>query len=129
MLRKIAFSGMILLLHHLVAAAQLDRWQQRVKYAMNVVMDVQTNRFTGEQTLVYTNNSPDTLDKVFYHLYWNAFQPGSMMDNRSRELGKVLLGGRRGREEPDWDSRVKDRILHLTPEEIGYPNPVPHGLS
>ena len=121
MRKKIVLTaGIVLLLHQLSLFAQPDRWQQRVKYTMDVQMDVVTNRFTGSQTLTYTNNSPDTLDKVFYHLYWNAFQPGSMMDNRSRELGKVLLGGRRGREEPDWDSRVKDRILHLTPEEIGY---------
>ena len=121
MRKKIVLTGgIILLLHHLSLFAQPDRWQQRVKYTMDVQMDVVTNRFTGSQTLTYTNNSPDTLEKVFYHLYWNAFQPGSMMDNRSRELGKVLIGGRRGREEPDWDSRVKDRILHLTPEEIGY---------
>src|SRR6201996_7837998 len=119
MINRILFAGAIFL-YCLPASAQPDRWQQRVKYVMNVKMDVQTNRFTGSQTLTYTNNSPDTLDKVFYHLYWNAFQPGSMMDDRSRELGKVLIGGRRGREEPDWDGRVKDRILHLTPEEIGY---------
>src|SRR5579872_3838020 len=72
-------------------SAQPDRWQQRVKYTMNVVMDVTTNRFTGNQTLAYTNNSPDTLTKVFYHLYWNAFQPGSMMDTRSRELGQTVF--------------------------------------
>ncbi len=100
-------------------SAQPDRWQQRVKYTMDVNMDVNTNRFTGSQTLVYTNNSPDTLFKVFYHLYWNAFQPGSMMDNRSRELGKITYG-RHGNEVQDWDPRVKDRILNLKPDEIGY---------
>jgi hypothetical protein len=105
----------------LSVSAQPDRWQQRVKYTMNVNVDVPTNRFAGSQTLEYTNNSPDTLYKVFYHLYWNAFQPNSMMDSRSRELGKIVYStGRRGREEPDWDSRVKDRILHLGPDEIGY---------
>jgi hypothetical protein len=119
MRKTIVLSGVVLLLHHLSVSAQPDRWQQRVKYTMNVQMDVQTNRFAGSQTLAYTNNSPDTLYKVFYHLYWNAFQPGSMMDSRSRELGKILIG-RRGLEDPDWDSRVKDRIQHLSPEEVGY---------
>src|SRR3982750_2259803 len=64
----------------IAAAAQPDRWQQRVKYTMNIDMNVETNRFTGTQKLEYSNNSPDTLNRVFYHLYWNAFQPGSMMD-------------------------------------------------
>src|SRR5437762_7532888 len=100
----------------LLAFAQPDRWQQRVKYSMNIEMNVQTNRFTGKQKLEYTNNSPDTLTRVFYHLYFNAFQPGSMMDTRSRRQG--TMSGPGGR--PDWDQRVKDRILTLQPEEIGY---------
>jgi len=96
-------------------SAQPDRWQQRVKYNMNVDVDVNTNLINGIQKLEYTNNSPDKLDRVFFHLYWNAFQPGSEMDVRSRELGKIIINGR-----PDWDSRVKDRISKLTPSEIGY---------
>ncbi|HTR28366.1 MAG TPA: M1 family metallopeptidase [Puia sp.] len=121
MITKIVFFGLAACLVRVQATAQPDRWQQRVKYTMNVSMDVQTNRFTGTQTLAYTNNSPDTLGRVFYHLYWNAFQPGSMMDTRSRELGKITFNtGRRGGEQQDWDSRVKDRILNLKPEEIGY---------
>jgi hypothetical protein len=101
--------------------SQPNRWQQRVKYAMDVDVNVTTNRFTGKQKLEYTNNSPDTLWQVFYHLYWNAFQPNSMMDSRSRELGKNLVGGERhGDGQRDWDSRVKDRIFNLKPEEIGY---------
>src|SRR5450755_3521794 len=95
--------------------AQPDRWQQRVKYNMNVEVDVNTNGFIGIQKLEYTNNSPDKLDRVFFHLYWNAFQPGSEMDVRSQELGKILINGR-----PDWDSRVKDRISKLSPSETGY---------
>jgi len=52
-------------------------WQQAVKYKMNVEMDVETFQYSGDQELVYTNNSPDVLKRVFYHLYFNAFQPGS----------------------------------------------------
>ena len=95
--------------------AQSDRWQQRVKYNMNIDVDVKTNRFNGKQKLVYTNNSPDVLSKLFYHLYFNAFQPNSSMDVRSQELGKIQVNGR-----PDWDGRVKDRISKLTEAEIGY---------
>jgi hypothetical protein len=104
-----------LLLPATIAFAQPDRWQQRVKYTMDINLDVTTNRFTGKQKLEYTNNSPDTLKRVFYHLYWNAFQPNSMMDMRSRELGNIRIG-----DQSDWDGRVRDRILKLKPEEIGY---------
>lgn len=106
---------LLLLLTVVVSHAQPDRWQQRVKYAMSIDMNVQTNRFTGKQKLEYSNNSPDTLTRVFYHLYFNAFQPGSMMDTRSRRQGTIQAG--RG---ADWDMRVRDRIQNLKPDEIGY---------
>ncbi|MBK9959665.1 MAG: M1 family metallopeptidase [Chitinophagaceae bacterium] len=95
--------------------AQPGRWQQRANYTMHIDMDVQTNRFTGKQRIEYFNNSPDKLNRLFYHLYFNAFQPGSSMDVRSRELGKTLFNNR-----PDWDTRVKDRISKLKDDEIGY---------
>ena len=84
---------------------------------MDINMDVTTNKFTGKQKLEYTNNSPDTLYKLFYHLYWNAFQPNSMMDQKSLYLGSLSLNN-----QPDWDPRVKDRISKLKPDEIGYQN-------
>lgn len=101
--------------------AQPNRWQQHIQYQIQVTMNVENNRLTGTETIRYTNNSPDTLNRVFFHLYWNAFQPGSMMDVRSRELGKVVLGtDRNGNAYYDWDPRVRDRISQLKPDEIGY---------
>ena len=82
-------------------------WQQHVDYAMEIDMDVNTFKFTGTQKLVYTNNSPDVLNKVYYHLYFNAFQPGSEMDVRSRTIA-------------DPSPKIGDRISKLNPDEIGY---------
>lgn len=78
-------------------------WQQHVDYTMDIDMDVETYRYTGTQELVYTNNSPDVLDRVFYHLYFNAFQPGSEMDHRVQAL-------------TPWDNRIS----MLQPDETGY---------
>jgi len=89
------------------AFAQPDRWQQRVEYQMDIDFDHTTHRFTGTQHITYFNNSPDTLTRVFYHLYFNAFQPGSMMDVRSLTIA-------------DPDKRVGDRISKLSDTEIGY---------
>jgi hypothetical protein len=82
-------------------------WQQRVQYKMDIDFDDKKGQFEGKQMLRYTNNSPDDLNKVYYHLYFNAFQPNSMMDTRSRTI-------------VDPDGRVKDRILHLDKKETGY---------
>lgn len=89
------------------AFSQSDRWQQRVEYQMDIDFDVKTHQFQGVQKLRYYNNSPDTLYRVFYHLYFNAFQPGSMMDWQNRN---PLTG----------DSRVSNRISNLKPEEQGW---------
>jgi len=82
-------------------------WQQHVDYSMSVDVDVTNWQYTGTQKLIYTNHSPDTLTQVFYHLYFNAFQPGSEMDVRSRTIA-------------DPDRRVGDRIAALTPAEQGF---------
>ncbi len=87
--------------------AKSSYWQQHVDYTMDIDMNVKTYQYKGTQKLVYTNNSPDELNKVFYHLYFNAFQPGSQMDVRSRNI-------------KDPDKRVGDRISKLSPSEIGY---------
>jgi hypothetical protein len=73
---------------------------------MNVSVDVKTFEFSGNQEIVYTNNSPDTIRKVYYHLYFNAFKPGSQMDVRSLNIS-------------DPDRRVKDRISKLKKSEEG----------
>lgn len=82
-------------------------WQQEVEYEMDIDVDVENHQLNGTQKLTYQNNSPDTLRRVFYHLYFNAFQPNSMMDVRSRTI-------------EDPDSRVRDRIQKLPKDEIGY---------
>ena len=101
-------------------SAQADRWQQHINYNIKASLDVNTNIVKGTEDIVYINNSTDTLRKVYFHLYWNAFQPNSSMDVRSRELGKNTMTSRRGDVIKDWDARVTDRIQKLTPTEIGY---------
>jgi hypothetical protein len=102
------------------ANAQADRWQQHINYTIKAGLDVNTNIVKGTEEIVYDNNSTDTLKKVYFHLYWNAFQPNSVMDIRSRELGKNTMTNRRGDVVKDWDARVTDRIEKLSPTEIGY---------
>lgn len=94
-----------------MSAQNTGYWQQHVDYTMDVNMDVETYQYTGNQKLVYTNNSPDQLDRVFYHLYYNAFQPGSEMDIRLQNI-------------KDPDKRMmedgKSRIASLSESEMGY---------
>ena len=50
------------------AQNRTNYWQQHVDYKMDVIMDVKNYQYKGKQELVYTNNSADTLKKVYYHL-------------------------------------------------------------
>lgn len=105
-MKKLAF--LLFFVSAAVAAqAPPGYWQQQADYTMDIDMDVNTFQYKGKQKLVYTNNSPDELNSVYYHLYFNAFQPNSQMDVRSRNI-------------KDPDRRVGDRISKLSPTEIGY---------
>ena len=99
--------------------AQDNHWQQQADYQMNVTMNVKNFQYKGVQKVTYINNSPDTLTTVFFHLYFNAFQPNSEMDANLQTL-------------PDPDGRMatnvgtpqrpiyESRIAKLNPDEIGY---------
>ncbi|WP_366185819.1 M1 family metallopeptidase [Flavobacterium ovatum] len=92
-------------------------WQQHVDYKMDVFMDVEKFQYKGNQQLIYTNNSADTLKKVYYHLYNNAFQPGSEMDARLHNIkdpdARMTGKAKNGKE---------NLIKNLKPDEIGYLN-------
>ncbi|MEY3620444.1 MAG: hypothetical protein RLZZ391_810 [Bacteroidota bacterium] len=119
MLKKYAFFALLAMATSTSLFAQPERWQQQINYKIDAALDVQKNTIKGTEEILYTNNSTDTLHKVYFHMYWNAFQPNSNMDARSRELGKTTFTNRRGDEVKDWDMRVRDRIQNLKPEEYG----------
>ncbi|MDO4728048.1 MAG: M1 family metallopeptidase [Bacteroidota bacterium] len=98
---------------------QEKRFQQKASYRMEVDVDVKTYKYKGTQEIVYQNNSSDTLYRVFYHLYNNAFQPGSEMDVRlqtiadpDKRMTKTFT--------KDNNKVAQSRISTLTQEQIGY---------
>ncbi|MFT4983502.1 MAG: hypothetical protein ACI9Q9_000539 [Flavobacterium sp.] len=118
-MRKIILLAIVTLSFSPLVAQSSTYWQQHVDYKMDVTMDVKNYQYKGKQELVYSNNSSDTLKKVYYHLFNNAFQPGSEMDARlhsikdpdGRMVNKVKVDGK----------EVKvSRIEGLKPDEIGY---------
>ncbi|MBM1105195.1 M1 family metallopeptidase [Aurantibacter crassamenti] len=107
-----AFTFVLLTFCNYINAQNTTYWQQEVDYTMDVDIDVKTFQYSGTQKLVYTNNSSDELKRVYYHLFFNAFQPGSEMDMRLQNIA-------------DPDGRMvtedkKSRIAALTESEIGY---------
>jgi len=99
----------LILIGFLSTSISAQYWQQEVDYTMSVRLDTKTAIYTGTQKLIYTNNSPETLKKVFYHLYFNAFQPGSDMAIRLKNGG-------------DKNRRFKINLDSLSANQSGYLN-------
>ena len=104
---RILFIIFINIFFYFQVSGQKTYWQQQISYDIDVDFNHQNHQFDLTEKITYYNNSPDNLNKVFFHLYYNAFQPGSMMDVRSRTIA-------------DPDSRVLDRIQKLNKNEIGF---------
>ena len=87
------------------------RWQQEVDYTMVIDVDVENHTYKGTQSIIYTNNSPDDLDRVFYHLYFNAFKPGTDLEQNSRysaDDSRTMSKNILMLEEKDWgDVQIK----------------------
>lgn len=119
-MQKIILLSLLSLGLNSAIAQNAPYWQQHVDYKMEVSMDVKNYQYKGKQELVYTNNSSDTLKKVFYHLFPNAFQPGSEMDARLHFIkdpdGRMVtkVKGADGKE------TKQSRIETLKPNEIGF---------
>ena len=56
------------------AFAQYPGWQQAIDYTMDITVDAPLHQYTGSMDVTYTNNSPDALDRIPFHLFFNAFQ-------------------------------------------------------
>ncbi|MDZ4844925.1 MAG: M1 family metallopeptidase [Chitinophagales bacterium] len=67
-------------------------WQQAVDYKINVSLDDKKHELTGNLEVVYTNNSPDTLSFIWFHLWPNAYKnlntafAQQQLENRSTEF-------------------------------------------
>ena len=82
-------------------------WQQEIDYKIEIDFDDTNNQYRGVQKINYTNNSPETLNKVFFHLYFNAFKPGSEMAIRQNNSA-------------DKNTRFKIDLDSLVPKQEGF---------
>ena len=62
-----------------------DYFQQHVAYDISVELNDRAHTLSAYEKLTYTNNSPDTLEFIWFHLWPNAYK------NDSTALAKQFL--------------------------------------
>jgi hypothetical protein len=69
-------------------------WQQDVHYKINASLDDKSDIIDGAIELVYTNNSPDELPFVYFHLYSNAQAKDSYLSDLYKNNGYKVTHGK-----------------------------------
>jgi hypothetical protein len=119
MMRKTTITYLFLIAFSTGFSQNATYWQQKADYKMDVHIDVKSFTYRGKQELIYTNNSPDTLTKVYFHLFNNAFQPGSEMDARLQSISdpdRRMVKTFKTPEKTTYESKIST----LKENEIGY---------
>ena len=81
-----------------------DYWQNRNDYRIEARLDTVAHEVTGTVRLTYTNNSPEALSFLWFHLEQNLFAPGARGSTGRRasptvqpgqgfRIGAVTVGG------------------------------------
>lgn len=83
-------------LSSVVVYAQHNYWQQQVNYDIDVALNDKNHTLKGFLNLEYTNNSPDQLDFIWFHLWPNAYK------NENTAFAKQLF------RDPEGKKRWKD---------------------
>ena len=55
-------------------AAQQPYWQQQLHYTISAELNDKENSIRGNETIVYKNNSPSTLNFIWFHIWPNAYK-------------------------------------------------------
>lgn len=87
-----------------------EYWQQRADYVIKAEIDEETNVLTGEETIVYYNNSPDELKLLWIQLEQNVNRKGS------EDFG-------------DFGGGVVDNMSSLTMQRLVRPIDFPAGTD
>ncbi|HEY8967978.1 MAG TPA: M1 family peptidase, partial [Puia sp.] len=76
-------------------------WQQEVRYDIRVTLDDAAHTLKGFETMIYSNNSPDTLHYIYIHCWPNAYKDNhtalyrqlSQLEERKNKLKKIKDNG------------------------------------
>jgi hypothetical protein len=82
-------------------------FQQHVAYRIEARLDESAEVLNGQLQLQYRNNSPATIDTLWFHLHLNAFRPNSAWARRELEYGERRFT------DLDSDEHAFERVQHI----------------
>lgn len=102
--------------------AQDKYWQQEVSYQIDVSLNDQAKTLKGSEQIVYKNNSPSTLDFIWFHIWPNAYKQESTAlfqqlkndTSRTKKMEKYTFGSIDG---------LNFKVNGLTAVTEAHPNP------
>ena len=100
MIRK-ALTVLVVFFLPVLARGEKPYFQQKVVYDIRAEIDPESAKIAGIENITYINNSPDSLSKIYFHLYYNAFQPGSYLDKQNSQRGDYQIANTPPRNQGD----------------------------
>jgi len=112
--KKILLMISLLIFGVSVKGASQKYFQQRVNYTIDVTLNDKSNELNAFEKLEYTNNSSDTLQFLYFHLWPNAYS------NNNTDLAKQLFSTK-GKERLFDDPELKGYIDSLNFKVDNHP--------
>lgn len=99
-----------------------EYWQQQVDYKIKVEIEDATQKLMGEETITYTNNSPDTLIYLWLQLDQNYLDKNSdTYSTRTNKISDKLNAGDIDRMFPKYDGGFKiEQVQDIAGKELHY---------
>lgn len=104
--------------------SQSGYWQQEVNYKLSITLENDLRTVIGSIEVEYINNSPDTLDHLFFKAFPNAIQKGSYADQKLRKMNDYSFANLKPEQEGSLEliqtEDSKSKIKHLENDNTIY---------
>ncbi|MBL7731787.1 MAG: M1 family peptidase, partial [Chitinophagaceae bacterium] len=117
----IKFILLLLAAFSLQTTAFSQYWQQEVNYTIDVSLNDKEHTLDGFEKIVYTNNSPDTLHFIWFHLWPNAYK-----NDRTAFTDQQLENGDTrfyfsSKEDKGYINRLEFKVNNQTAQTADHP--------
>jgi aminopeptidase N len=97
-------------------------FQQYVNYDIDVKLDVDYHKLNVNETLLYTNNSPDTLKEIYFYVYMNKYRKKSLaLPELLQDKGSITIHQVQENDSSNINGLIDETIFHVSLHNTLYP--------